>query len=845
MANIKMTKINDLPLLSNPTEDMYCLVGKEDLHKVPWSAIMGQIGAPYIATTVAGMTDKTRVYVYQGSESGYTSGNWYYWNGSAWTSGGIYNSAAVDTDKTLTQSDKPADSAVVGKEIGSLKEYLDDVLVDNVENLLNFKNIEYQSKPDDLKVTIRENSLQFEFSGSDELIAFIPVKIDNKCYFLFKKAYRTVSESSAGNISNIRLFASDKSKVLYSFADINTEQIDYKYLFANTTKETNAYVRIYANANGAKYKNTLIIQNLWAINEEDEGKNYKVLEEKCVKKYLSPLESKIIKNDGAISNNKKIINSISELNLKNLVNFSGVEFEIKPSDLSFDFTETSITLKGTGTIVAWIPLNLMTGNNYYFKIKKATGTVNGTNTNVRIFNNKNDDRYLKELLRFSDSEYDNVEVRYPSSITGGYLRIWTANTYNEITLEDFWCKTDETKDIEPRIVIKKRAIDENTLKVYDVEKYSTPYTLAEDTICSYIRGIDFANELNTSLTDFKKEGDLMVHVSTFAIINDVVYMTYYANRTHATETPSEHIARFAYCSINDLGNKTFIDLQSVGDTFNAKKVSAIYDTILLRKDDDVLYLMWTAIVDGVYTRLYRTYTISTNTLSDVFENNYKVGNQVGKFNITNMTRLMNGMQHKTFTGDIGIMQRLTSRIENGETYYYTGAYCGEWNAIIKSKDLITWEYVSHPSFENKSQWENAVYVKGDYAYYFLRQLSTESCGILTRYNLNNDTWDSPVYINDCQSRSDFFVRYNVLYLLHAPKSREYLSIMRIDENELLRSYDIQTAHVNDFFYPYVQEYKGQLYMSFTNSRQHIYLSKFSLLKESNDSIREKIKKLIN
>ena len=137
MANIKMTKINDLPLLSNPTEDMYCLVGKEDLQKVPWSAIMGQIGAPYIATTVAGMTDKTRVYVYQGSESGYTSGNWYYWNGSAWTSGGTYNSAAVDTDKTLTQSDKPADSAVVGKEIGSLKESLGDVIKNSDAYVVN------------------------------------------------------------------------------------------------------------------------------------------------------------------------------------------------------------------------------------------------------------------------------------------------------------------------------------------------------------------------------------------------------------------------------------------------------------------------------------------------------------------------------------------------------------------------------------------------------------------------------------------------------------------------------------------------------------------------------------
>lgn len=151
-----MAKINDLPLLSNPTEDMYCLVGKEDLQKVPWSAIMGQIGAPYIATTVAGMTDKTRVYVYQGSESGYTSGNWYYWNGSAWTSGGTYNSAAVDTDKTLTQSDKPADSAVVGQHIGSLKESLVDVttsktgknlfkLTDGRESFETYFNVEFEN----------------------------------------------------------------------------------------------------------------------------------------------------------------------------------------------------------------------------------------------------------------------------------------------------------------------------------------------------------------------------------------------------------------------------------------------------------------------------------------------------------------------------------------------------------------------------------------------------------------------------------------------------------------------------------------------------------------------------
>ena len=142
-----MSRITDLPLLSNPTEDMYCLVGKGDLQKVPWSAIMGQIGAPYIATTAAGMTDKTRVYVYQGSESGYTSGNWYYWNGSAWTSGGVYNSAGVTTDTSLTVSGKPADSKTVGDKISSINTKLNNLSVETDETLT------VTGKPADAQVT--------------------------------------------------------------------------------------------------------------------------------------------------------------------------------------------------------------------------------------------------------------------------------------------------------------------------------------------------------------------------------------------------------------------------------------------------------------------------------------------------------------------------------------------------------------------------------------------------------------------------------------------------------------------------------------------------------------------
>lgn len=86
-------------------------------------------GSPLTASTVSAMTDKKKVYVYTGSESGYTAGNWYSWNGTAWVSGGVYNSAAIQTDETLTQTGKAADSAIVGEKIGELKESIKNATV--------------------------------------------------------------------------------------------------------------------------------------------------------------------------------------------------------------------------------------------------------------------------------------------------------------------------------------------------------------------------------------------------------------------------------------------------------------------------------------------------------------------------------------------------------------------------------------------------------------------------------------------------------------------------------------------------------------------------------------------
>lgn len=72
------------------------------------------VGSPLVANTAIEMTDRDKIYVYTGSETGYTYGHWYYWNGSTWADGGVYNAAAVDTDKTLLIENKPADAKTVG-----------------------------------------------------------------------------------------------------------------------------------------------------------------------------------------------------------------------------------------------------------------------------------------------------------------------------------------------------------------------------------------------------------------------------------------------------------------------------------------------------------------------------------------------------------------------------------------------------------------------------------------------------------------------------------------------------------------------------------------------------------
>ena len=326
--------------------------------------------------------------------------------------------------------------------------------------------------------------------------------------------------------------------------------------------------------------------------------------------------------------------------------------------------------------------------------------------------------------------------------------------------------------------------------------------------------------------------DLMVHVTTFIIIDGIVYMSYYANTGTVEEDPKFQAARLAYCPLDNPEEMTIIDMQKVGDVLDGRNIDLLYDTILMYDGGDELYVMWTAAPNNEYHRLYRTFNIKTKELGPIGVNRFKVRDVANDFSISGMKAALDyyNIERKDIWCDIGIMQKLTTRIENGIKYYYTGTYAGNFNCIIKSTDFITWEYVAAPDFVNNSLWENATYVIGDKIYYFVRQQEC-SQGFLTCYNLTSGEWATPTLIADCQSRSDFIIYENELYLIHAPLNREGFGIVRINQTDISKSEVVLVADLKEsLFYPYALVYDEDVYMSYTVDRKHVRLSKFNLKK---------------
>ena len=386
-------------------------------------------------------------------------------------------------------------------------------------------------------------------------------------------------------------------------------------------------------------------------------------------------------------------------------------------------------------------------------------------------------------------------------------------------------------------ISKKQPLFQEHAPIRDYSVYIAPHkekdAVEKGNQCAKEVSDNFIADFEKSQAYCDKNGgniDLMCHVSTFYKIDGRIYMTYYANQANTAENPDFQVARLAYCPKNDTSDMTILDILKVGDTVCGKKVDRVYDTIMMYDGGKDIYILFTASLDGVYYRLYCIFDTATDKCGNIKVNRLKVGNIVNDFSASGIYNMFceKGIKLKETFSDIGIMQKLSWRMENGVKYYYSGAYSGYLTFVIKSSDFITWEYVSLPDFTNFSLYENATYVLDDKVYYFVRQTDCQQ-GFLTYYDLKSNSWQKPVLIADCQSRADFFMYKDNLYLVNAPKNREGFAVIKIDRNDITKSSTVFSCDLkSSLFYPFVQVYGDYAFISYTVDRKHIRLSKFKL-----------------
>ena len=164
-------------------------------------------GSPLVATSTAGMTDTTRVYVNT------TDGNWYYYNGSTWVIGGVY------------QGTIPTENSVAGSQI-----YLGNQTrvrgIDNSYYSANGLVINSNYRCTDLIPISNGDVINYSNAIADYIVYFNSSK-----EYISKVSASTLIENSnvTVNITNVAYVAFNLRKDYEHQVTINGKNVNYFY----------------------------------------------------------------------------------------------------------------------------------------------------------------------------------------------------------------------------------------------------------------------------------------------------------------------------------------------------------------------------------------------------------------------------------------------------------------------------------------------------------------------------------------------------------------------------------------------------------------------------------------
>jgi hypothetical protein len=186
-------------------------------------------GAPKAVSLVSQMTDTTKNYVYTGTETGYTSGHWYYWNGSAWLDGGTYQSAGI-TDGSIGSTklafgavdDTKIKGSIVGKNLFDKSKATAGYYVNQTNGILTASSSYYASDWIPILPNIQYSRVEYngQFAFYDINKNYISGGAVTSTFTTPANAYylRTSISNSNIDIEQVELGSSKTAYVPYSFS---------------------------------------------------------------------------------------------------------------------------------------------------------------------------------------------------------------------------------------------------------------------------------------------------------------------------------------------------------------------------------------------------------------------------------------------------------------------------------------------------------------------------------------------------------------------------------------------------------------------------------------------------
>ena len=235
--------------------------------------------SPLMANTVADMTDSTRCYVYTGTEEGYSKGYLYYWNGTAWTKGWLYQSEKANAvDVTM------ADGTDLESTVGSLK-----------EDLVNSKKAE--------NITMADGTtIEYNLCNKKDITSSIFIKEVTGIVLYYNKISKQIDITRSAIASYSCYNVGDKNKLYLTFST-----------FDRTDKTTAIEYVFFTDDNENVQKATVIGR---AFSDEDD---------KTAKQYINaeiivPENAKRMYITYVVAEGKPIIRTIDKLDLQKSVN---------------------------------------------------------------------------------------------------------------------------------------------------------------------------------------------------------------------------------------------------------------------------------------------------------------------------------------------------------------------------------------------------------------------------------------------------------------------------------------------------------------------------------------------